>query len=89
MAPTLKPLATDTFQYVRIALADNILTLCPLIGKTATNEHILPLFLQLLRDESSEVRLSIFKTLEHLNEVIGIDSLSQSILPAINDMVAN
>ncbi len=76
IVPCLKKLQADTFQYVRSALAENILALCPLIDKAATNEHILPLFLALLRDESSDVRLNLFKRLEDLNQVIGIENLS-------------
>ena len=56
----LPDLSKDTFQYVRIALAENILSLAPVLGKSKTNEHILPIFLQLLRDESSEVRIALF-----------------------------
>jgi serine/threonine-protein phosphatase 2A regulatory subunit A len=52
---------------VRSALAENLLALSPLVDKAATNEHILPLFLALLRDESSDVRLNLFKRLEDLN----------------------
>jgi serine/threonine-protein phosphatase 2A regulatory subunit A len=82
----LKKLQTDQFQYVRSALAENILALCPLIDKAATNEHILPLFLALLRDESSDVRLNLFKRLEDLNKVIGIENLAQSIIPALTEL---
>jgi serine/threonine-protein phosphatase 2A regulatory subunit A len=57
--------------------------MCPIIGKQATNEHILPVFLALLRDEQSEVRLNLFKRLEDLNEVIGIEDLQQSIIPSL------
>jgi serine/threonine-protein phosphatase 2A regulatory subunit A len=74
--PCLKKLQTDSFQYVRSALAENILALCPLIDKANTNEHILPIFLALLRDESSDVRLNLFKRLEDLNRVLGIENLS-------------
>ena len=53
--------------YVRQALAENLLQLCPILDKNATNEHILPIFLALLRDESSDVRLNLFKRLDDLN----------------------
>lgn len=67
-------------------MAENILTICPIIDKGPTNEHILPVFLKLLRDESSEVRLNLFKRLEDLNEVIGIEDLQQSILPSLQEL---
>jgi serine/threonine-protein phosphatase 2A regulatory subunit A len=52
-----------------------MLHLTLIIDKPATNEHILPVFLNLLRDENSEVRLNLFKRLHDLNEVIGIEEL--------------
>jgi len=63
-----------------------LLALAPIIDKPATNEHILPLFLALLRDESSDVRLNLFKRLEELNSVLGIENLSQSIIPALTEL---
>ena len=77
---------TDTFTYVRSALAENILSICPIIEKGPTNEHILPIFLNLLRDENSEVRLNLFKRLEDLNKVIGIEELQQSIIPSLTEL---
>ncbi len=72
---------------MRIALAENILQiLSPEFGKNNTNEHILPLFLVLLRDESTDVRLALFKQLSYLNKVIGIESLSKTLLPAITEL---
>jgi serine/threonine-protein phosphatase 2A regulatory subunit A len=57
-----------------------LLAICPIVDKAATNEHILPIFLALLRDESSDVRL------EDMNSVIGIENLSQSIIPALTEL---
>jgi len=48
-----------------------------------TIDHLLPMFLQMLKDEFPEVRLHIISKLELVNQVIGIDLLSQSLLPAI------
>jgi len=62
------------------------LSICPIIEKGPTNEHILPIFLALLRDESSDVRLNLFKRLDDLNKVIGLENLQQSIVPAIKDL---
>jgi serine/threonine-protein phosphatase 2A regulatory subunit A len=41
------------------------------------------MILQLLRDESSEVRLNVISKLDIIVDVIGIDLLSVSLLPAI------
>jgi serine/threonine-protein phosphatase 2A regulatory subunit A len=64
---TFKALSTDQLVYVRSALAENLLAVCPYIGKANTNDIIIPIFLTLLKDESPEVRLSLFKKLEDLN----------------------
>ena len=39
----------------------------PLLGKEATIEHLLPLFLHLLKDDFPEVRLNIISKLETVN----------------------
>ena len=71
---------------MRAALAESILTLCPQIGKANTTQHILPVFLLLLRDDNSEVRLNLFKRLDDLNSVIGIDELSTSLIPSLEEL---
>ena len=68
------------------ALAAQISALAPLLGKDATIEFLLPLFLQLLKDEYPDVRLNIISRLEQVNQVIGIVLLSQSLLPAIIEL---
>lgn len=49
-------------------------------------EHLLPILLLLLRDETSQVRLNVISNLDVINSVIGVDLLSQSLLPAIIDL---
>jgi serine/threonine-protein phosphatase 2A regulatory subunit A len=51
--------------------------------RAGTITHLLPLFLTLLKDQSSDVRLNIISKLDSLNEVIGVQLLSQSLMPAI------
>lgn len=71
---------------MRSALSENMLSLCPIIGKTTSQQHILPIFLLLLRDESSEVRLNLFKRLDDLNSVIGIEELQTSLIPSLEEL---
>ena len=87
--PHLNSLAKDTNQHVRAALAESICQLSPLIGKKPTNDHVLQIFLLLLRDESSDVRVNLFKYLDAITKVIDLDSLSQSLLPALNDLAVD
>ena len=46
----------------------------------------MPLFLSQLKDECPEVRLNIISNLDCVNEVIGVQQLSQSLLPAIVEL---
>ncbi|KAK4375533.1 hypothetical protein RND71_006210 [Anisodus tanguticus] len=79
-------LSLDSSQHVRSALASVIMGMAPILGKDATIEQLLPVFLSLLKDEFPDVRLNIISKLDQVNQVIGIDLLSQSLLPAIVEL---
>lgn len=68
LMPCVRELASDGSQHVRAALGTQISGLAPLLGKEATIEHLLPLFLKLLKDEFPDVRLNIISKLEQVNE---------------------
>ena len=84
--PCVQDLVVDANQHVKSALASVIMGLSPILGKNNTIEHLLPLFLSQLKDECPEVRLNIISNLDCVNEVIGIQQLSQSLLPAIVEL---
>lgn len=86
IVPCLENLTSDPSVGVREALAGKIAHMSPQIGKEHTVTYLLPLFLDMLRDEQSEVRLQIISNLDVINEIIGIDRLSESLLPAISDL---
>lgn len=67
--PHVKQLVTDANQHVKSALASVIMGLSPIVGKDATIEHLLPLFLSQLKDECPDVRLNIISNLNCVNEV--------------------
>jgi serine/threonine-protein phosphatase 2A regulatory subunit A len=60
--------------------------LSPILGKQHTIDHLVDLFLHLLKDEFPEVRLNIISKLDAVNKVIGVEMLSQSLLPAIVEL---
>lgn len=103
IVPCVRDLSQDASQHVRAALAMQISGLAPLLGRDSTIEHLLPLFLQLLKDDFPEVRLNIISKLETVNNgayqclqhfsllntsisVIGIELLSENLLPAIVEL---
>ena len=51
--------------------------------------HILNIFLLLLRDESSDVRANLFKQLNYITNVVGVETLQLSIVPAMKELSSN
>lgn len=51
------------------ALASVIMGMAPVFGRENTIEHLLDLFLQLLKDDFPEVRLNIISKLDEVNKV--------------------
>ena len=75
--PYVRDLSQDSSQHVRAALANQISGLAPLLGKESTTEHLLPMFLHLLKDEFPDVRLNIISKLETVNKGKCFNSLLQ------------
>lgn len=65
---TIEELVTDQNQHVRAALGTQISGLAPILGKDQTITHLLPMFLQMLKDEYPDVRLHIISKLELVND---------------------
>jgi serine/threonine-protein phosphatase 2A regulatory subunit A len=63
----VKELVGDPNPQVRAAFGENLSGLAPILGKEATIEHLLPMFLQMLKDDDSKVRLNIISKLELVN----------------------
>jgi len=76
--PCVQALSTDSSQHVRAALGNHISGLAPLLGKEATIDHLLPLFLQLLKDDFPDVRLNIISKLELVNNGMCALSLARN-----------
>lgn len=67
--PSVKQLVSDKSEHVRAALAAEIMGLAPILEKDNTIKYLLPLFLQLLKDEYPDVRLNIISKLDLVNKV--------------------
>lgn len=85
----LKTIEKDTTSYVRTALASTLLRTCTLIGVNKTNEYIFPLFLNMMKDEDHDIRMTLIKTLDQLHEVVNIDNFIQGIIPQFNEISLN
>ncbi len=86
---SLRKLEKDQKNFVRGALASNVLKLCSLIGDKKTNEYIFPIFLTLIKDENLEIRMTLINNLSELNKVIEINNIIESIMPSIKEISAN
>jgi serine/threonine-protein phosphatase 2A regulatory subunit A len=85
----LRKLEKDQKNFVRGALASNILKLCSLVGIKKTNDFIFPISLTLIKDENLEIRMTLINNLSELNKVIEINDIIESIMPSIKEISAN
>merc|ERR1711935_811192 len=81
--PCVEELVHDSSQHVRTSLASAIMGLAPVVGGEGTIAKLVPLFLVLLQDEVPEVRLNVVSKIGQVNTVVGIQVLSERLLPAI------
>jgi len=81
--PYMSELAQDSSQYVRIKVAEVLVTLAPVIGSEKSLELIVPLYVKLLRDDIADVRMSVIPSLGTLNDVVGTDTIREQIIPEI------
>jgi len=88
LMPALERLCAprEQSQHVRASLAGSVLQLCAIFGHQLTVDYLINIFLQLIRDECPEVRLQLISNLEHLSSTVGVDILSQSLLPSIKEL---
>ena len=85
----LRKLEKDQKNFVRGALASNILKISSLIGDKKTNVYIFPIFLTLIKDENLEIRMTLINNLSELNKVIAINNIIESVMPSIKEISAN
>ena len=85
----LRKLEKDQKNFVKGALASNVLKICDIIGPKKTNEYIFPIFLTLIKDENIEIRMNLINNLSELNKVIEINNIIESIMPPIKEISAN
>ncbi|GJD08106.1 Serine/threonine-protein phosphatase 2A 65 kDa regulatory subunit A alpha isoform [Galdieria sulphuraria] len=81
-----RDLSLDDSPFVRSALASNIMSVAPIVGPEITRDTLLRMFLKLLQDDFSEVRLNIIGSLEKVSQVIGIEKLASDLLPSIVEL---
>mmetsp|Transcript_30581 Transcript_30581/g.97616 ORF Transcript_30581/g.97616 Transcript_30581/m.97616 type:complete len:615 (-) Transcript_30581:576-2420(-) len=86
IVPACRKLVSDEIDYVRRCAALHVTGLAPALGHSASLGHILPLTLALLRDTDPEVRLHVVSNLRPLYDTLGLESIKQTLLPAIKNL---
>lgn len=89
LLPPANELAADASQFTRAALASVVLGMASVLHRADVIAELLPLFLHLLKDSHPEVRLNVIARLDVIHTTIGVDTLAQSLLPAIGDLAAD
>ena len=85
----LKPLSKDSYNYVRSALASNLLLMCPFVDKKLTNDYIYPIFVEMIKDNEHDIRMVLIKNLDKLHEIMNIDNIVQEIIPSLIEISNN
>lgn len=81
--PGLQGLVSDPKETVRAAAAEVLADVCPLIGKDASRDVIVPLVMKALADEDFAVRRNVISNVEAMSQVMGVNQMIDSVLPAL------
>jgi len=85
----LKPLSKDSYNYVRSALASNLLLMCSFVDKKLTNDYIYPIFVEMIKDNEHDIRMVLIKNLDKLHEIMNIDNIVEEIIPSLIEISNN
>ena len=84
----LRKLEKDQKNYVRGALASNVLKISSIIGDK-TKVYVFPIFLTLIKDENLEIRMTLINNLSELDKEIKINNIIESVMPPIKEISTN
>jgi len=85
VVPLLKEFSVDTNR-VRESLASVLFRLSRQAGKDVTMDHLVPISMVLIKDDSAETRLNLVKNLAQLGKVVGLKNLSTSLIPKVIEL---
>ncbi len=82
LVPNLNSITVnDNSQHVRASLALSVCDIANNIGKEHALTYIVPVVVQLLKDQATEVRIVLMQHLRTLTEVIGHQDFDRHIIP--------
>jgi serine/threonine-protein phosphatase 2A regulatory subunit A len=76
MLPTLQNAYADGTTQFKAGTAIALCEMADVIGKDYTSQKVVPILMELLKDDNSEVKLNVVKGLVKIAKVIGVELLS-------------
>lgn len=64
-----KRVEKDNQQFVKLSFASTFLKVSGIVGKAKTNEHILPVFINFIKEDNPELKIAALNTVDKLHEV--------------------
>lgn len=86
LLPTIQGLYEDSSAHFKGDLAIALCEMSKYVGKEITISKVMPILLDLIKDEDCDVRLNVTKGLIKLADIIGQDLLSDSILTSLSQL---
>ena len=83
---TLQSCYADSQVQFKAGVANALCDMASYVGKSHTIEVIIPIITDLIKDESSEVRLNVTANLKKVSNVLEADFLSQSMINILDNL---
>lgn len=85
----LNVLENSKINYVSLSFAQNVLKICPYISNELVMKYIYPIYSDLIKNDSHEIRMALLKTLDYINGHINIDTIISNSIPSLMDVSTN
>lgn len=86
LLPTLQNSYADAQTSFKAGVAMALSEMAHIIGKDYTQQKIMPILLELLKDDNSEVKMNVCNGLIKVSSVVGPDVLSPTFIAQITPM---
>jgi serine/threonine-protein phosphatase 2A regulatory subunit A len=86
LLPTLQSTVTDAQVAFKAGVALALCEMAPIVGKNYCLSTVLPILLELLKDDNSEVRHNVASNMVKLSSVVGSELLSPNLLTALTTL---
>ncbi len=86
MLPTLQNAYADAQTSFKAGVADALCEMSQMVGKEYTVQKIMPILMELVKDENADVRLNVIQGLSKVADTVKADILSPQFLTTLTNM---